>query len=235
MRSVARQAALSLDWSMLEYKRPARLCVALGADGVLIGCGFEIVISKSAMWIMAVGTLDQALVDLVMKGHIEVRFHIGVALKAERGLAHLEQRRVWRSLMYRMATDTAHVCLGMGRAQEVWMSASVAAQASSIDSLGVGHGKIKDLGLVASRFHMRLAWSVATLACDAFAAMLHGKLGVWIRIEFICFSSMTSGAGLRTDIVRGIVLNTRDHGRLGRRNNWRIFEMSVRIGLGAGT
>jgi len=90
VRSVATKAPLGLDRGMLKDKRSACLRMALGADRILIGCGLEVVISKRAMRIVAIGALDQALVDLVVKGHIKARFDIGVALEAKGRLADFE-------------------------------------------------------------------------------------------------------------------------------------------------
>jgi hypothetical protein len=223
MWSVARQTALSLDYCMLEYKRPTSLCVALGADRILIGCGLEVVIPEGAMRIMAVGTFDQSLVNLVVKWHIEVRFDICMALKAKGRLADLEHGRLWISLMHGVAADAADVGLGVRGAKEIRMSACVAAQAGGIYGFGVGRGEIQDLGFIAARLHVCLSWPVAALAGDTLAAMLQRQPGMGIRVKGLCFCSMTSAAGLRSDIVGRIVLNLRDEGR--------IFQMRVRAGL----
>ena len=154
---------------------------------------------------MAVGTLNQALIDLVVKGHVKARFDIGMALKAKSWLADLEHRRLRSSLMHRVTADAAHVGLSVRGAEEVWMSACVAAQASGIHGFSVCPGKVKDLGLVASRVHMCLPWPVATLAGDTFSAMFQCQLGVRIRVELICFRCVTSRASLGTDVVSRIV------------------------------
>jgi hypothetical protein len=91
MRRVAPQAPLRLDRGVLEDEWPARLRVALGADRILIGRGLQVVVPEGAVRIVAVAALHQAFIHLVVEGHIERRLHVGVALKAERGLRSLEQ------------------------------------------------------------------------------------------------------------------------------------------------
>jgi hypothetical protein len=61
MGRVAPQTSLSLDHGMLINEGTTRFGMALGADRILIGRGLEVVVPKSAMGIMAVGTLHQAL------------------------------------------------------------------------------------------------------------------------------------------------------------------------------
>ena len=52
------------------------------------------------------------------------------------------------------------------------MLALVTTQAHDIDRFGSGWGGIEDLGLVASRLHMRPAWPVTALAGHALAGTL---------------------------------------------------------------
>jgi hypothetical protein len=150
MRSVASQASLSLDCGVFEDEWAARFSVALGADRILIGRGLDAVVAKSAVRIVAVRTLDQALIDLVVKGHIEARFDIHVALKAESRLAGLEHCGIRSSVMHGVATDATHVGLGVRRADEIWMSACVASKAGGIYGLGFRSRKVKDLCLIAT-------------------------------------------------------------------------------------
>ena len=180
MRSVASQTALGLDHGMLIYKRSTSLCVALGADGILIGRGLEVVVPEGAMRIVAVGALNQALVNLVVKGHIEGRFDIGMTLEAKGRLAGLEHGSLRSSLMHGVAADATHVGLSVRRAEEVRMSACVAAEASGIYGLGIRSRKIQDLCLVAARLYVSLPRPVAALARDALTAMLQRQFGMRI-------------------------------------------------------
>lgn len=175
MRCVASQTTLSLDCGMFEDEWPACLRVALGANRILIGRGFDVVVPKGAMRVVAIGTFDQALVDSVVKGHIETGFDIRVALKAEGRLTYLEQRSLRSGLMHRVAADAAHIGLGVRGAKKIRMSGRMAAEARSVYGLGVCCCKIQDLCLIAARLDVRLARSVTTLASDALASMFERK------------------------------------------------------------
>jgi hypothetical protein len=72
---------------MLEDERSAGFRVALGANGILVGGGFQIIVSEGAVRIMAVRTLHEAFIHLVVKGHIEGRLDVCVALEAKGWLA----------------------------------------------------------------------------------------------------------------------------------------------------
>ena len=54
MRSVASQASLRLYRCMLKHEWTTRLCVALGANHILICCGLQVVVAESAVWIVAI-------------------------------------------------------------------------------------------------------------------------------------------------------------------------------------
>ena len=104
MRSVAPQASLRLDRGMLVNERPTRLRVALGADRILIGHGFQVVVSEGAVRIVAVRTLHETFVHPVVKGHIEGRLDVCVALEAKGRLFGLEQDSLGSSLMHGVAS-----------------------------------------------------------------------------------------------------------------------------------
>ena len=180
VRSVASQASLCLDRGMLVNKRPARLRVALCANRILVGRGLQVLAIERAMRIVAVGTLNQALVKLVVKGHIEGRFDIGMTLEAKGRLAGLEHGSLRSSLMHGVAADATHVGLSVRRAEEVRMSACVAAEASGIYGLGIRSRKIQDLCLVAARLYVSLPRPVAALTGDALTAMLQRQFGMRI-------------------------------------------------------
>jgi len=57
--------------------------MAFRADGILIGGGFDLIVPKSAVGIMAIAALDQAFVDLVMERSGERRLYVGMTLIAE--------------------------------------------------------------------------------------------------------------------------------------------------------
>lgn len=113
VRSVAGQAALGFDGSMLVHKWAANVSVALGADSILIFSGAQIVWSECAVHVVTIGALDQTLIHPVMDGHIELRLLVGVALIAESGLRGFQQAVVL-AVVDAMATDAAQIGPGMG-------------------------------------------------------------------------------------------------------------------------
>ena len=179
---MATRASLNLDGCMFEDERPTRLGVALGANRILIGGGLQIVVAEGAVNVMAIAALDQAFVHLVMERHVEVRLHVGVALEAEFGLTGLQQVLILGG-MNRVATDAAHIGLGVRRASEVLVLAFVAAQALLVHFGSRCLGRIEDLGDIATAIHVFLAGSMAAFAGDAGLAMHLCDLGVRIIRE----------------------------------------------------
>ena len=76
----------ALTGGVLVNERTAHIRVALGADHILIGRGPQVVVPERAVNVMTVVALDHAFVHRMVEGHTECRLHVGVALKAERGL-----------------------------------------------------------------------------------------------------------------------------------------------------
>ena len=86
LRSVRRMASHTSfcpDSSVFVHKGAARFGVALGADRILIGGGLDVVVSECAVRVMAIAAFDDALVHLVVEGHVERGFDFGVATEAE--------------------------------------------------------------------------------------------------------------------------------------------------------
>jgi hypothetical protein len=204
MRRVASQAAFGLDRGVLEDEWPARLGVALGANLILIGGRPEVVVPECAVWIMAVGAAHEPFIHLVMERHVEGRFYIGVALKAERGLRSFEQLLVARAGMHAVATGAANIGLGMRRTFEVGMRSGVTAEAGGVYLFGSGFGGVEDLAYIAAGINVGLARTMAGLARGTSFAMLQGQLAVRVVGESFCFRFMACGAYLRADKVRGI-------------------------------
>ena len=113
VRSMATQASFRLDRWMLIHEGPAIFHVALGADGILVGGGPDVVVAKRPVNVVAVRALDQAFVHLVMERHVERRLHVGVALEAELRLRGLQQLVLGIARMNAVATGAAHARLGM--------------------------------------------------------------------------------------------------------------------------
>jgi hypothetical protein len=167
---VARDAPVRPDDRMLIHKGSSCLRVALGADRILIGCGFELIGKESAVSVMAVATLDQTFVHPVMERHVERWLYIGVTFEAEGRLCGDQQRCIRRRLMNAVAAEAAYSRLGMGGTEEVGVSVRVAAQASRIDLFSRELAQADDLGDIATGIHMGLAGAVTTLTrCTSFA------------------------------------------------------------------
>jgi len=136
-------------------------------------------VSRRSMLVMAVRALDQALVDAMPEGHIELGFLLQVARVAKIGL-RLDQQLFLCSRMVRgVAIGAAHVVLAVEgiRAIEVRWPGSMAGEALLVDHLrGCGfRPEIKDeflrggiFRVVALRLKLRigvrLARSVAPIA-----------------------------------------------------------------------
>src|SRR5580658_4775795 len=120
MRSVAPQAALRLDRSVLVHEWPAGLGVALGADRILIGSRLQVVVPEGAVNVVAVAAFDQPFVHLVVKRHIERRLGVSVALKTEHWLWRLQQRLLLAAVDV-VAAEAAHAGFGMRGSNEVGM------------------------------------------------------------------------------------------------------------------
>ena len=196
MRCVATEAAFALDGSMLIHERATGFHVALDADCILIGGGFEVAALEGAVDIMAIAALDQAFVDLVMEGHVEVWADVGVALVAEVRLGGDEELRIRYGLVDTVAAEAGNAGPGMRRAQEVGVGIGVAAEAGLIDLGGCEFVEANDLGHIATAFDVCLAWTVAALAGIALAAVLEGQLGVRIVHHAIGHNLVAGGAGV---------------------------------------
>ena len=88
---MARSATFRLYRRVLIHKRTANFGVALGADRVLVSSGLQVAVPEGAVRVVTVAALDQALIHLVVEGHVELRLLVGMALEAELGLRSLEQ------------------------------------------------------------------------------------------------------------------------------------------------
>ena len=154
VRRVASRATLALDRRVLVDKRPALICMALGADLIGIVPRPDVVPLKCAVHIVAIGALNQALVHFVVEGHVELRVLLGVALIAEHGLRSLEQMlalsaghgarrsaaeqsrdmelRLHVCAVNAVATGAANTGLGVRRALKVRMGAGMATEIGSV-------------------------------------------------------------------------------------------------------
>lgn len=90
MRCVAGYAALGLDHRVLKGKWACSLGMALGADGILIGSGLQLLAIEGAMRIMAVAASHKPFIHFVVERLSERRPYLRVAGVAKLGLGHFE-------------------------------------------------------------------------------------------------------------------------------------------------
>jgi hypothetical protein len=136
VRGVAAKATLCFYRGMFEYKRSARLGMALGTDSVLIRGRPDVVVAKGAMNIMAVTALDQPLIHFVMKRLRERRLHIRVTGITKLGLRDLQQIRFFSRRVNAMAANATNAGFEVRRAFEIRMRTYVATKAGGIDLFG---------------------------------------------------------------------------------------------------
>ena len=161
------QASLRLHRHVLKDERSALIHVALGADHVLIGRGPQVVVLEGAVHVVAVAALDQAFVHRWWKGMENCGLTSAWHWKQSVGSASLEQAALSTGSncfaggvhchVNRVATDAAHIGLGVGRAHEVGMRSGVATEALGVNVFGRGLGGIEDLGYVAAAGHVLAA------------------------------------------------------------------------------
>ena len=122
--------------------------------------------------------------------------------------------------MHAMAAKAAHVCLRMGRTEEVRVRAGVATQAGSIHFLWRHLIQATDLRNVATGINVRLAGAVATFAGCPRSTMLERELGMRIVGHPGRFGSVAKCTGIVADEVSRILhcLARQMFHRLGRRH-----------------
>jgi len=183
VRDMACDAAFGFNYWVLISKGSSFFRVALGADQVLLRRGAEVLLVERSMRIIAVGAMNQPLLNVVMEGDVELRLGIGVALEAQIRLSDLQLVFLVLTSVDTVATDAAYVRFSMCRALEVGMIALVAGEALLVDLPGSRLRGIENLGDIAATFNVCLARSVAALAGDAGFAVRLSQVGVRVRAE----------------------------------------------------
>lgn len=206
VRSVASQTPLGLDRDVFIDERPARLGVALGADRVLVGRGLQVVGLEGAMHIVAIAARDQAFLHFVVERHIERRLSVGVALEAERWLRSLQQTFFFFALMNAVATDTADLRLGVGRAVKVRVISRVTGQAHGVNLFDRVLRGIEYLADVAAPFHVGGSGTVAPFATLMGWSSFSIECGLPVRRlrPVVIYLLMTGLAGLCSHVLGSI-------------------------------
>src|SRR5581483_4137688 len=119
MRLVTGTATLSLHGRMFEYPRPLKISMALVADGVLFFGNAYGARHRAAVHVVAIGALEQALVDPVTEGFAEVSLLLGVAGVAELWLLLDQQASLFFRKVGRAARDAAHAVCRVGGTLEI--------------------------------------------------------------------------------------------------------------------
>ena len=119
MWQMAGSAALGLHGRVFEYPRPLKISMAFVADGVLFLRDAHGARHGATMHVVAIGALEQALVNPVTEGLAEVGLLLCVTTVAELWLLLDQQAaRLFREVG-RVARDAAHAGVGMSRAEEI--------------------------------------------------------------------------------------------------------------------
>ena len=139
----------------------------------------------------------------MVKGHIESGFHIGVALKAERGLRSFQKLRFFGAGVNAVAAQATHARFSVRRTIEVGMRSGVATQTGLIQFRGGRFAGVENPGNVAAGLNVRLARAMARFTGDPGLAMLQCQLRVRIGGESFRFRHVASGANLLPNEVGG--------------------------------
>lgn len=91
MRRVTGHAAFRLHRRMLVNEWTLFVGVTFNARGVGTRCQSCLLEFKTAVWIVAVGTLHRTFKHLVVEGHIELVFDFRMTTQAKLRLVHFQQ------------------------------------------------------------------------------------------------------------------------------------------------
>ncbi len=203
---MARLASIHLHGRVLKHKRSLLVDVALEADCVLRGGSPHLVRLHRAVYVVAIGALDQTLIHSMMKRHVELGFLLEMAPIAKFGLGLYEQEIRIFTVMRRMAGDATDVIFRMHRVDciHVLRAAGMADQAPCIYFFGRVFAKYENLRFVAPARDVSRTRTVTILAAvlrdPAFLVRL---LPVRAFLPAIVEVFMASLAGQRSHILTG--------------------------------
>src|SRR5713226_6067605 len=90
MRVMTNLATLDLQWRMLEDEWTLFVRMTLQAGHIRTHRQSRLLELESAVRVVTVAALDLPFEHFVVKGHIELRFHLGVAAQTQLRLAHFQ-------------------------------------------------------------------------------------------------------------------------------------------------
>jgi hypothetical protein len=157
--------------------------VALRANHIHLRRRAQVLAIEGAVRIVAIGTPQQPLFHLVVKGHIELRLRVGVALIAKLWLRRCQQVLIHSAVVNAVTAQAAHIVFAVRRALEIRVLPLVATEASRIYFFRCGLGRIENLAYISAAIHMRFARSMAAFAGDPVLSVHLGQLGVRIRCK----------------------------------------------------
>lgn len=167
VRRVAGQASfVGLHRSMLVYKRPHGVGMALGADRKLAGGGAHLVAGLGPVRIVTVAALDESDIDAMAVRPGKFGLLRGMASIAQRRL-RLRQHEIHIAGVVRVVTvrarNATRQVLGLG--EVLRFQASLMASRADLRGLSWTQGfEADDLGDVAAAIHVGLAGTVTALA-----------------------------------------------------------------------
>jgi hypothetical protein len=193
---------------VLINEGPLLVGVAFVADLVLADGGTQLVALKSAMRIVTVIALQQALIYAMVERTSELRAHVHVTgvTKLWRGL--FQQKFIFLRVMRRMAVDARHATLQVGRAPIIALivTALVTIQAARADVRRRSVFKGEDLRFIAPAVHVFFAGAMTCFATMPLGALvgielsIHGGGEVRSVYKIIVDVFVAGLAGLRANI-----------------------------------
>ncbi len=106
---MARLAALNLYRRMLVHKWPLLVRVAGEANCILRGGSAQLLRLDGAVHVMAIATLNQALIHAMVEGHFEFGFFVEVAAVTKLRLGFYQEEFLRLRVVRRVAGDATNV------------------------------------------------------------------------------------------------------------------------------
>jgi hypothetical protein len=174
MRNMTRQATFDFYGFMFENEWSLFVGMTGKADGILRGRSAHLLWTNGAVRIVAIGALDQAFGNAMVKRHLELCLLLQMAGVAELRLYFGKQEFLGCGVVWRMAGDATYIvrCVNRIDGIHVLRAAGVAIHAAGVDFLGGGVLEGENFGDVAIGIDMRLARTVASFAALPFGTFL---------------------------------------------------------------
>jgi len=188
MRRVARHAALGLDGSVLPGKWTCLVCMAVETNHVLGGGGTQLLRQKTAVLVVAIGAVDQALIHAMVERLGEIRLDFQMAAVTQGRLRRLQKLAIDLGRVHRMAVHAPNVVFQVLGAEKVGVlfSELMAAQAALGGFFARERGKPDDLFRI-GRLCVRLARPMAGFTALPFRTVALVQRGLPVRPLVVTF------------------------------------------------